>query len=200
MKPAGSKIEQIIISSWIHSGASVLDLGCGDGELIARLVSEKEVRAQGIELSEPAIQHCIATGVSVFQEDIDTGLSEYADKSFNYVILNQTFQQVKKPDFVLNEALRVGKQVIVGFPNFCYITDRFQIFFRGRVPVTESLPYEWYETPNLHFLSIADFKAYCEKNIIRIEQSIFVAKGKVVKYFPNLLAEIGLFLLSKEQG
>ena len=186
-----------VISSWIDSDASVLDLGCGDGELLSQLIREKQVRAQGIELSEQAIHSCVAAGLSVFQEDIDTGLAEYADKSFDYVILNQTFQQVKKPDFVLQEALRVGKRVIVGFPNFCYITARFQLFFRGTVPVTASLPYEWYDTPNLHFLSIADFKEYCRKRDIRIERSVFIGKNKRVRLFPNVFAETGLFLLSK---
>ena len=190
-------IEQEIISSWISSGASVLDLGCGDGELLAHLIKEKQVRAQGIELSESAIHRCVAAGLSVFQEDIDTGLSDYADKSFDYVILNQTFQQVKKPDFVLKEALRVGKRIIVGFPNFVYYKSRFQIFFRGKVPVTASLPYEWYDTPNLHFLSIADFTQYCRKQDIKIESAVFVAKNRRVKFLTNLFAENGLFLLSK---
>jgi methionine biosynthesis protein MetW len=133
----------------------------------------------------------------VFQEDIDAGLSAYPDESFDYVILNQTFQQVKKPDFVLKEALRVGKKVIVGFPNFLHISARLQMFFRGKVPVTPSLPYEWYDTPNLHFLGIADFKEYCRKRGIKIEKTAFVGKNNRVKLFSNLLAEIGLFLLSK---
>jgi methionine biosynthesis protein MetW len=163
MSQPRTKIEHQVIMDWVEQGASVLDLGCGDGELLARLIEEKQVRAQGIEISEQAIHRCVAQGLSVFQEDIDTGLSEYADKSFDYVILNQTFQQVKKPDFVLKEALRVGKKTIVGFPNFVHYTARFQLFFRGKVPVTPSLPYEWYDTPNLHFLSIADFKEYCKK-------------------------------------
>ncbi len=192
-----NKIEYRVISDWIAEGASVLDLGCGDGELIALLINEKEVRAQGIDISDKAIQHCIAQGLSVFQEDIDAGLSEYSDASFDYVILNQTFQQVKKPDFVLREALRVGKKIIVGFPNFLYITARFQMFFNGRVPVTPSLPYDWYETPNLHFLSIADFISYCKKRDIQIERSAFIKKNKKTKFLPNLFAETGFFLLSK---
>jgi methionine biosynthesis protein MetW len=192
-----TKIEHQVIMNWITQGASVLDLGCGDGELLARLIEEKQVRAQGIEISEPAIHQCVAQGLSVFQEDIDTGLSDYADKSFDYVILNQTFQQVKKPDFVLKEALRVGKKTIVGFPNFLYISARFQMFFGGKVPVTPSLPYEWYDTPNLHFLSIADFQEYCKKRELQIENSAFIAKNRKVRFLPNLFAEIGLFLLSK---
>jgi methionine biosynthesis protein MetW len=197
IKQQPAKIEHQVILDWIEQDASVLDLGCGDGELLARLIEEKKVHAQGIELSEQAIHHCVAKGLSVFQEDIDTGLSDYADKSFDYVILNQTLQQVKKPDFVLKEALRVGKKTVVGFPNFLYISARFQMFFGGKVPVTPSLPFEWYDTPNLHFLSIADFVKYCRKRRIRIEQTAFIGKNKKVKLFPNLFTEIGLFLLSK---
>ena len=190
-----NKIENELIMEWISEGSTVLDLGCGNGELLSQLIEEKHVRAQGIELSDEAIHRCVARGLSVFQEDIDSGLAAYGDKSFDNVILNQTFQQVKKPDLVLREALRVGKKAIVGFPNFCYITDRFQIFFRGRVPVTPSLPYEWYDTPNLHFLSIADFRTYCKKRGFRIEKSVFIGANRKVRFLPNLFAEIGLFLL-----
>ncbi len=190
------QIERKIISSWIDSGASVLDLGCGDGGLLSRLIREKRVHAQGIELSEQAIHSCVAAGLSVFQQDIDTGLTEYADKSVDFVILNQTLQQVRKPDFAIQEALRVGRKVIVGFPNFCHIKSRFQIFFRGTVPVTASLPYQWYDTPNLHFLSINDFKAYCNKRQIRLEATAFVSGNREVKALPNLFGEVGLFLLS----
>jgi methionine biosynthesis protein MetW len=190
-------IEHKVITSWISRGASVLDLGCGDGELLSLLKRNKQVLAQGVELSEQAISNCVAAGLSVFQQDIDTGLTDYAEKSFDYVILNQTLQQVKKPDFAIKEALRVGKKVIIGFPNFCYITDRFQIFFRGKVPVSASLPYEWYDTPNLHFLSIADFKEYCKKNLLTVESAAFISKNRKVRFLPNLFGEVGLFLVSK---
>lgn len=200
MKQASTKIEHQIISGWIEQGASVLDLGCGNGELLALLIEKKQVHAQGIEISEQAICRCVALGLSVFQEDIDKGLSEYADKSFDYVILNQSFQQVKKPEFVLHESLRVGKKTLVGFPNFVHISARFQLFFRGKVPVTPALPYEWYDTPNLHFLSIADFVEYCRKKDVQIEKSAFISKNKRVKLFPNLLAETGLFLLKNPRA
>jgi methionine biosynthesis protein MetW len=182
---------------WIEGRTSVLDLGCGDGKLLSRLIEEKHVRAQGIEISDKAIHRCVARGLSVFQEDIDTGLSAYGDKSFDYVILNQTFQQVRKPDFVLKEALRVGKAVIVAFPNFLHYKARLQMFFGGKVPVTSSLPYEWYATPNLHFLSIADFKEYCKKRRMRIHRTAFVGNNRRIRFWPNLFAEIGLFLFSE---
>ena len=191
------ELEREVISGWIEPDSSVLDLGCGDGGLLSHLIREKRVRAQGIELSEQAVHQCVAQGLSIFQEDIDTGLADYGDNSFDYVMLNQTFQQVKKPDFVLTEALRVGKKAIVGFPNFVYFKARFQIFFRGRVPVTPSLPYEWYDTPNLHFLSVSDFEEYCKKRSLKVEASAFIANNKKVRFFPNLFAETGLFLLSK---
>ena len=190
-------IERKVLAGWIEDGASVLDLGCGDGELLAHLISEKHVRAQGIELSEQAITHCVAQGLSVFQQDIDTGLSEYADNAFDYVILNQTLQQVKKPAFALQEALRVGKSVIVGIPNFAHYKARASIFFRGRVPVTASLPYQWYDTPNLHFLSLDDFKVYCKNQNITIQCTFYAASNRKVKVWPNLLAEVGYFLLTK---
>ena len=193
-----SKLEHRIILNWIRQSSSVLDLGCGNGELTKILVKEKHVRAQGIEIDEQAIHKCVANGLSVFQQDIDTGLAEYLDKSFDYVILSQTLQQVKKPEFVLKEALRVGVKTIVSFPNFVYYPVRFQIFFRGKVPVTPSLPHEWYETPNLHFLSISDFIKYCAQNKITIEDSAFIRENKKVKVFPNFFAELGMFLIYKK--
>jgi methionine biosynthesis protein MetW len=196
MKQATMKADHKIILGWIDRGTTVLDLGCGDGELLSLLISEKGVRAQGIELSEASIHNCVAQGLSVFQEDIDTGLSAYLDDAFDYVILNQTFQQVKNPDFVLREALRVGKRVIVGFPNFVQAYARFQIFFKGRVPVTKALPYEWYNTPNLHFLGISDFIDYCKIRKIHIEKSAFIRKNRRVKILKNLFAESGIFMLS----
>ncbi len=193
-----AKPEFGVIANMVRPGASVLDLGCGEGELLAILKKEKNItRAQGIEIDEQAIYKCVARGLSVFHGDIDSGLSEYENKSFDYVILNQSFQQVKKPDIVLGESLRVGKEVIVGFPNFAYYTARYHLAIKGRAPITRSLPFEWYDTPNIHFLSIADFISYCRKRNIKIESTFYLGKTRPVKIFPNLLALLGIFLITK---
>jgi methionine biosynthesis protein MetW len=189
------KPEHAVILEWIEEGSSVLDLGCGNGDLLDALVKEKHVKAQGIEIDENAIYECVAKGLSVVQQDIETGLSEYLDKSFDYVILAGSLQQVKKPDPVLKNALRVGKNTIVSFPNFGHYRVRLQILFGGKVPVTPSLPFEWYETPNLHFLTISNFIEYCRKRDIKIERSAFLGSRRI-EYLPNLRAETSVFMLS----
>jgi methionine biosynthesis protein MetW len=186
-----------VILEIIDPLSTVLDLGCGNGDLLSLLVREKGIKAQGIEIDEKAIFECVAKGLSVFQDDIDTGLPEYGDKSFDFVILNQSIQQVKKPDDVLREALRVGRKVIVGIPNFAHIKARSQMFLTGRVPVTPSLPYEWHDTPNLHFLSLLDFIDYCRKRNIRIERAIFLGSESRVRFLPNLFARTGIFVISE---
>lgn len=197
MKSDNIKLEYRKIIDMIQPKSSVLDLGCGDGELLWLLAQEKQIRGQGIEIDEQAVYKCVEKGLSVFHGDIDAGLSEYGDKLFDYVILNQSFQQVKDPETVLDETLRVGKQAIVGFPNFVYYKARFQLFFNGRTPVTPSLPYQWYNTPNSHFLSISDFIEFCQKKDIKILDSVFVSENKQVSFLPNLLAQIGIFLITK---
>jgi methionine biosynthesis protein MetW len=193
-----NRLEYTVILERVKENSSVLDLGCGNGELLSLLVQEKKVKAQGIEIDERAIYKCVERGLSVFHGDVDTGLSEYGDGSFDYVILCQSFQQVRKPDVVLKEALRVGQEVIVSFPNFAHSRARLHMFFNGKTPVTPSLPYEWYDTPNLHFLSISDFADYCHKRNIKIKDSVFIGKNKRVRIFPNFFAEVGIFFLTKE--
>ncbi len=195
MKYENIRIDHRIILGLIKPHSTVLDLGCGAGELLYILAKEKYVHGQGIEVDEQAIYKCVAKGLNVFHGDIDTGLSEYKDKSFDYVILNQSLQQIIHVDKVLQDALRVGKEVIVGFPNFAYYKSRLQIFFQGKAPVTGALPYQWYETPNLHFLSILDFIAYCRIKGINIGKSIFLSNNKRVNFCPNLFAQIGIFLV-----
>jgi len=191
------KLEHKIIVDWVSEGSSVLDLGCGDGELLSILVKEKNVFAQGTEIDEQAIYKCVAKGLSVYHEDIDAGLSEHPDGNFDFVIFSETLQQTKRPDYVVSEALRVGKNLIVSFPNFGRYSVRFQILFTGKVPVTPALPYEWFDTPNLHFLSISNFDDYCKMRKITIKDSAFVTAGKQISFLPNFRAETGIFLLSK---
>lgn len=191
--------DQRAIVDIIEPGASVLDLGCGQGELLAKLVEKKKVKAQGIEIDDEAILQCVTLGLNVFHDDIDRGLSEYADQSFDYVILNQTFQQVRKPDEVLQESLRVGRRVIVGFPNFASLSTRYHLGIRGRTPVTPSLPYEWHDTPNLHFFSTLDFLDYCKKRAMRIEKACYFAKNRKVRLLPNLRADVAVYLISRAE-
>ena len=191
------KLEHKIIVDWVDEGSSVLDLGCGDGELLSLLVTEKNVRAQGTEIDEQLIYKCVARGLNVFHEDIDAGLAGYPDASLDFVIFSQSLQQAKRPDYVLNEALRVGKNLIVSFPNFGRYSVRFQILFRGKVPVTPALPFQWYDTPNLHFLSISNFVDYCKMKKLQIKKSAFVNHDRRTNFLPNFLAETGVFQISK---
>lgn len=191
------RFDHRVVLELVKPRASVLDLGCGSGELLYILIKEKNVHGQGIEIDNDAIFKCVAKGLNVFHGDIDSGLAEYKDKSFDYVILNQSLQQVQHIDVVLKDALRVGKKVIVGFPNFAYYKSRLQILFSGKTPVTGALPFQWYETPNLHFLSVSDFINYCRLRKINIWRRIYLSRNKKIKFYPNLFAQTGIFLVSK---
>jgi len=197
MKSDSIRLDHKVILDIIEPDSRVLDLGCGDGSLLQLLVTEKNARAQGIEFADSQIYKCVARGVSVFHGDIDTGLSEYPDQSFDYIILNQSMQEVVKVDFVINEALRVGQIVIVGFSNFAYYKARMDLFFKGKVPVTESLPNQWYATPNLHFLSIRDFEYYCAHKNVRVLAKYYLGEHTMVRFLPNLRALNAIFVISK---
>jgi len=191
------RLDHRTIYSIIDPGAKVLDLGCGEGDLLYLLVRDKQVMAQGIELDDRAIQECVKKGLSVFHDDIESGLREYPEHSFDFVILNQSMEEVKNVDSVIHDALRIGKKVIVGFPNFAYIQARLMLFFKGRAPITKSLPYSWFDTPNVRFLSITDFMEYCSDKNIRIISAHYLGKKGIVRFFPNLMALNAIFILSK---
>lgn len=192
------ELEFRTICDYIDKDTSVLDLGCGDCELLQRLIKNKNVKAQGIEIDEQEIYKCVQKGVSVLHEDIEYGLSEYKDKSFDYIVMQQSLSEVvRQPDKVIEEALRVGRKVIISFSNFVHYKARFQIFFKGITPVTPSLPYLWYDTPNLHFLSISDFTDYCKKRKINIEKAIYLGTKRKVYLFPNFFALVGIFMISR---
>jgi methionine biosynthesis protein MetW len=187
-----------IILDLIEENARVLDLGCGGGELLSLLKVQKNCRVTGIEINEEAIFKCLERGVTVSQGDIDSGLADYSDKRFDYVILNESLQEVLNPERVILEACRVGKKVIVGIPNFCNISARLQVFFLGRVPVTKWLPYKWYNTPNIRFLSLKDFRHFCRDKGIAILKERALNQDKEISIRTNLFAFVGIFLLTKD--
>ena len=192
------RFDHKIISDFIAPNSKVLDLGCGDGELLSHLINEKSVRGMGIEIDEKEIYKCVEKGISVLHGDIDSGLPDYQTKSFDYVILNESLQQVLHPEKVIIESLRVGKKVIAGIPNFCHWLARIQLFFWGNVPVTKELPYQWYDTPNLRFLSIKDFRHFCRDKGIEILAEKGLSGQKEIFIKRNVFARLGLFLLAKD--
>jgi methionine biosynthesis protein MetW len=191
------KLEHRVIVDLIPPESSVLDLGCGDGLLMDLVSREKAGRCQGIEIDEQAIYVCVGKGLSVFHGDLNTGLVDFSDASFDFVILDQTLQQLERPDQVLADALRVGKKVVVVFPNFAHYSARLQMLVKGRSPVTPFLPYEWHDTPNLRFFSTIDFQDYCRRKEIRVEKRVYLSATSVVRLFPNLRSQIGIFLIER---
>lgn len=194
------RVDYELIQSLIEPDSTVLDIGCGDGELLANLTADKNIKGEGIELEQDLVLACIRRGQPIIQHDVEQGLENYADKSFDYVILSQTVQTVKSPGKVFNELLRVGRKVIVSFPNFAHWRCRVHLFFRGKAPVTKQLPFGWHDSPNIHFLSLKDFDDFCSELGVKVEKKIPLVKKRLrpVRLAPNLFAEQAVYVTSKK--
>jgi methionine biosynthesis protein MetW len=181
-----------LISRWIPEGSRVLDLGCGDGVLLAGLAATKATRGYGIEIDDANVLASVKNNVNVVQTDIESGLANFSDGSFDFVILSQTLQAMRNAESVLNEMLRVGREGIVTFPNFGYWRHRLDIL-QGRMPVSKTLPYSWYDTPNIHLCTVKDFEGLCEKVGAEILDERVIHDGEIVTLLPNLLGSLGVF-------
>jgi len=195
--------EHKLIIGLVEEGSRVMDLGCGGGDLLKALKVLKNVRAEGIELSEEYIQACVAKGLfNIHHGDLDEGLADYADKSVDYVVLTNTIQVLHRPLFLIKEMARVGKKCIISFPNFGHWSIRFQLLLKGRMPKSPRLPYEWYDTPNIHLTTIADFHDFCRIAGLKILKEILLrttgeGQSKVVRFLPNLFADAAIFMVEE---
>ncbi len=188
------------IAQWIRPGSTVLDLGCGDGLLLKYLRQSKGVHGYGIEIDDASVLACVKNGVNVIQSDLERGLAGFDAGSFDYVILSQTLQAVRHTEEILKEILRVGSQGIVTFPNFGHWSQRLQIIFAGRMPVSDVLPYQWYNTPNLHLFTIADFESFCDSHAIRVLERLVLHRDQPVRFMPNLLGTLAVFRFEKDSA
>jgi methionine biosynthesis protein MetW len=192
-----------LISEWIRPGAHVLDLGCGDGTLLAHLRDHSQVTGYGLEIDDANIVRCIEAGINVIHRDLDEGLSDFADHSFDYVIVTQTLQAIRYPDRLLKEMLRIGHEGIVTFPNFGHWRCRLQLLMEGRMPIPQALPHEWYESESIHLCTLRDFEMLCEKSAIEILQRTVVDRthrSRIrTRLSPNLFGEIALYRLQSRK-
>jgi methionine biosynthesis protein MetW len=192
-----------IIASWIEPGSKVLDLGCGEGDLLYFLKKHKQVEGAGIERAEAKMAQCIEKGLSVLQGDINQEILDYPDNTFDYVIVSQTLQQVYEPDSLIQSLLRIGKKGIVSFPNFSHWRVRLQLLGSGYAPITRQLPYEWYDTPNIRVITLKDFRKFSKEVGFKILKEVAIntnsydRHGNIVKFLPNLRATYGIFLIGK---
>ena len=181
-----------VIAQWVAPQARVLDLGCADGKLLRHLWQEREAPGYGVEIDDAAVLGCVENDVNVLQVDLESGLSLFADRSFDCVILSETLQTIHRTELLMKEMLRVGREVIVSFPNFGHWSARLQVAF-GRMPVSETLPYEWYETPNVHHCTIVDFEDLCRRLKVRIRERLVLHAGQPVTFLPNLLGSLAVY-------
>ncbi|MBN1391286.1 MAG: homoserine O-acetyltransferase [Sedimentisphaerales bacterium] len=195
-----ARVDYDLIESIIEPGSSVLDVGCGDGQLLVNLVRDKNIKGKGIEIDQELVLDCVCRRLPIIQQNVEEGLGFYGDKSFDYVILSQTLQTVKEPEKVFRELLRVGKKVIVSFPNFAHWRCRAQLIFAGKAPVTGQLPMSWFNSPNIHLLSLKDFAQFCGKLGVKVEKRIPLSRARLVpvRFAPNLFAEQVIYITSKD--
>lgn len=185
------------IAGAITPGTRVLDIGCGDGALLANLRDTKHVDARGMEIDGACVERCVAQGLSVVQGDANRDLADYPDKGFDYTVLSQTLQTALRPDLMLDQLLRVGRQAFVSFPNFAHWRTRSALMLRGRMPVTRAIPVSWYETPNIHHVTVSDFRELARQKSAHIEREWFFSNGSDVRGGANLRAEFAVFQLSR---
>ena len=185
------------ISNWIKPASSVLDLGCGDGALLVHLKESRNITGYGIENDDAGILACVSNGVNVIQSNLESGLKEVGDGAFDYVILSQTLQAMKRTEAVIDEMLRVGTEAIVSFPNFGYWQHRWQLL-KGRMPVSDALPYAWHNTPNVHMCTVADFDAFCARKKLRVLNRLVMNGEHEQTLLPNLMGTLALYRLAKE--
>ena len=193
----GLRPDLAAIAAVVPAGARVLDIGCGDGALLAALRDDKQVAGRGIELSAANVAHAVARGLSVVQGDADTDLGDYPDDAFDMVILSDTLQAMRAPATVLGELLRIGRRAVVSFPNFGHWRVRARLLFGGRMPVTRTLPVAWHETQNIHLCTVDDFRALAAEMGLGIERAQFLGGDRALRWQPNLRAERALFVLTR---